>query len=99
MGNLWEGTDANVKLDNRKCSIRHERARTAFTEAKNAVAGLTAGEARLRRVLTSYAACYNQVRTHLLLRKKKPLHRRIEHHCRPSNLFRPAPPLCSDVLF
>jgi transposase InsO family protein len=33
------------------------------------------GESHLRRVLASYAAYYNQVRTHLALQKDAPLHR------------------------
>jgi hypothetical protein len=32
------------------------------------------GEAHLRRVLASYAAYYNQARTHLALQKDAPLH-------------------------
>jgi hypothetical protein len=33
------------------------------------------GESHLRRVLVSYAAYYNQARTHLALQKDAPLHR------------------------
>src|ERR1700682_3237468 len=33
------------------------------------------GESHLRRVLASYAAYYNQARTHLALQKDSPLHR------------------------
>ena len=36
------------------------------------------GELHLRRVLASYAAYYNQVRTHLALQKDAPLHRAIQ---------------------
>jgi transposase InsO family protein len=36
------------------------------------------GEARLRQVLSSYAAYYNQVRTHLALGKDAPVDRAIE---------------------
>jgi Integrase core domain len=36
------------------------------------------GEAHLRRVLTSYAAYYNQARTHLALQKDAPLHRAVQ---------------------
>ena len=36
------------------------------------------GEAHLRRVLASYAAYYNQARTHLALQKDAPLHRAIQ---------------------
>jgi hypothetical protein len=33
------------------------------------------GEAHLRRILSAYAAYYNQVRTHLALQKDAPFHR------------------------
>ena len=36
------------------------------------------GEPHLRRVLASYAAYYNQARTHLALQKDAPLHRAIQ---------------------
>jgi transposase InsO family protein len=36
------------------------------------------GEPHLRRVLASYAAYYNQVRTHLALQKDAPLHRAVQ---------------------
>jgi Integrase core domain len=36
------------------------------------------GEAHLRRVLSSYAAYYNQVRTHLALGKDAPLGRAVQ---------------------
>ena len=36
------------------------------------------GEAHLRRVLSAYAAYYNQARTHLALRKDAPSHRAIQ---------------------
>jgi transposase InsO family protein len=36
---------------------------------------LVFGEPHLRRVLASYAAYYNQTRTHLALQKDAPLHR------------------------
>ena len=36
------------------------------------------GELHLRRVLASYAAYYNQVRTHLALQKDAPLHRAVQ---------------------
>jgi transposase InsO family protein len=36
------------------------------------------GEAHLRRVLASYAAYYNQARTHLALQKDAPLHRAVQ---------------------
>jgi transposase InsO family protein len=39
---------------------------------------LVFGEAHLRRVLSAYAAYYNQARTHLALRKDAPLHRAIQ---------------------
>ena len=36
------------------------------------------GESHLRRALASYAAYYNQARTHLALQKDAPLHRAIQ---------------------
>jgi transposase InsO family protein len=36
------------------------------------------GEAHLRRVLSAYAAYYNQARTHLALQKDAPLHRTVQ---------------------
>jgi len=36
------------------------------------------GESHLRRVLASYAAYYNQTRTHLALQKDAPLHRVVQ---------------------
>ena len=36
------------------------------------------GEAHLRRILSAYAAYYNQVRTHLALHKDAPLHRAVQ---------------------
>jgi transposase InsO family protein len=36
------------------------------------------GESHLRRVLASYAAFYNQARTHLALQKDAPLHRAVQ---------------------
>ena len=36
------------------------------------------GEAHLRRILSAYAAYYNQARTHLALRKDAPLHRAVQ---------------------
>jgi hypothetical protein len=36
------------------------------------------GEAHLRRVLSAYAAYYNQTRTHLALQKDAPLRRAIQ---------------------
>ena len=37
------------------------------------------GEAYLRRILTKYAAYYNQLRTHRSLNKDAPIHRAIQH--------------------
>ena len=39
---------------------------------------LVFGEAHLRRVLSAYAAYYNQARTHLALEKDAPMHRAIQ---------------------
>jgi hypothetical protein len=39
---------------------------------------LIVGESHLRRVLASYAAYYNQARTHLALQKDAPLHRAVQ---------------------
>jgi len=36
------------------------------------------GEAHLRRILTKYAAYYNQLRTHRSLNKDAPIHRAIQ---------------------
>ena len=36
------------------------------------------GEAHLRRILSAYAAYYNQARTHLALEKDAPLHRTVQ---------------------
>ena len=36
------------------------------------------GESHLRQVLASYAAYYNQARTHLALQKDPPLHRAVQ---------------------
>jgi hypothetical protein len=36
------------------------------------------GEAHLRRVLSAYAAYYNQSRTHLALQKNSPLERAVQ---------------------
>ena len=35
-------------------------------------------EAHLRRILSAYAAYYNQARTHLALQKDAPLHRVVQ---------------------
>jgi transposase InsO family protein len=37
------------------------------------------GEAHLRRILTKYAAYYNELRTHRSLNKDSPIHRAIQH--------------------
>ena len=37
------------------------------------------GEAHLRRILTKYAAHYNELRTHWSLSKDTPIHRAIQH--------------------
>jgi transposase InsO family protein len=37
------------------------------------------GEAHLRRILTKYAAYYNELRTHRSLDKDAPIHRAIQH--------------------
>ena len=37
------------------------------------------GEAHLRRILTKYAAYYNELRTHRSLGKDAPIHRAIQH--------------------
>ena len=36
------------------------------------------GEAHLRRILSAYAAYYNQARTHLALQKDAPLHQVVQ---------------------
>jgi transposase InsO family protein len=40
------------------------------------------GEAHLRRILTQYAAYYNELRTHRSLGKDAPIHRAIQHRGR-----------------
>ena len=40
------------------------------------------GEAHLRRILTEYAAYYNELRTHRSLGKDAPIHRAIQHQGR-----------------
>src|SRR5205823_6180864 len=40
---------------------------------------VTLGEAHLRRILTKYAAYYNELRTHRSLDKDAPIHRTIQH--------------------
>jgi transposase InsO family protein len=40
------------------------------------------GEAHLRRILTKYAAYYNELRTHRSLGKDAPIHRAIQHQGR-----------------
>jgi transposase InsO family protein len=40
---------------------------------------LVLGEAQLRRILTKYAAYYNELRTHRSLDKDAPVHRAIQH--------------------
>jgi transposase InsO family protein len=37
------------------------------------------GEAHLRRILTKYAAYYNELRTHRSLNKNAPIHRAIQY--------------------
>jgi hypothetical protein len=56
------------------------------------------GEAHLRQTLSSYAAYYNGVRTHLALGKDAPLTRAV-HRGRHSDLVRAAPPLRPDIIF
>ena len=41
---------------------------------------LVFGEAHLRRILSAYAAYYNQARTHMTLRKDAPLHRSVQRN-------------------
>ena len=36
------------------------------------------GETHLRRILSAYAAYYNQARTHMALQKDAPLHREVQ---------------------
>jgi hypothetical protein len=60
------------------------------------------GESRLRRVLASYAAYYNQARTHLALQKDAPLASSsptVRCHYRHPNLGRTASSICSDMIF
>jgi hypothetical protein len=43
------------------------------------------GKAHLRRILTKYAAYYNELRTHRSLNKDAPIHRAIQYVCRISS--------------
>src|SRR6266404_8434075 len=80
---------ANVTLDRRSPSISANRSwlnemvssspcslRTNSNRLKREVASCT--ESHLRRILASYAAYYNQTRTHLALQKDAPLHRVVQ---------------------
>jgi transposase InsO family protein len=63
---------------------------------------LVFGEAHLRQILSSYAAYYNEVRTHLALGKDAPLGRAVQRtgvHCSHPNLVWAAPPLRPDMIF
>ena len=60
------------------------------------------GERHLRRVLSAYAAYYNQARTHLALQKDAPLHRAIQRscaYCRHSDHDWTAPSIRPDMIF
>jgi hypothetical protein len=63
---------------------------------------LVPGESHLRRVLASYAAYYNQARTHLALGKDAPpgsVGPAVRCHCRRPNLVRVASPIRPDMIF
>jgi transposase InsO family protein len=60
------------------------------------------GESHLRRILSAYAAYYNQMRTHLALQKDAPLHRAAQHSgvlVAIPNLGRTASPVRADMIF
>jgi hypothetical protein len=59
------------------------------------------GEAHLRQILSSYAAYYNEVRTHgaWQRRARRSGSPAVRRHCRYPNLVRAAPPLCPDIIF
>ena len=60
------------------------------------------GEAHLRRILTKYAAYYNELRTHRSLGKDAPIHRAIQHVGRIASepvVGGPSPPLLSNLVF
>ena len=60
------------------------------------------GEAHLRRILTKYAAYYNELRTHRSLGKDAPIHRAIQHvrsHRIGAGRGWPSPPLLSNLVF
>ena len=60
------------------------------------------GEAHLRRILTKYAAYYNELRTHRSLGKDAPIHRAIQHVGRIASepvVGWPSPPLLSNLVF
>src|SRR5947208_17048779 len=62
---------------------------------------LVFGEAHLRQILSSYAAYYNEVRTHLALGKDAPRSGSATDRgrCSHPNLVWAAPPLRSDMIF
>jgi hypothetical protein len=51
----------------------------------------------LRRILSAYAAYYNQAHTHLVLRKEAPLHRAVQRTWRHCGWT--APPIRPDMMF
>jgi hypothetical protein len=60
------------------------------------------GEAHLRRILTKYAAYYNELRTHRSLNKDAPIHRAIQHVGPPricAHPWRPSSPLLPNLVF
>src|SRR4030088_3542901 len=63
---------------------------------------LVLGEAQLRRILTKYAAYYNELRTHRSLDKDAPVHRAIQHVGRIVSapvLGRSSSPLLQNLVF
>ena len=59
------------------------------------------GELQLRRVLASYAAYYNQTRTHLALQKDAPLRRAVQRYGQIVTIpiVRTSSSICADVIF
>jgi hypothetical protein len=62
---------------------------------------LITGRGRYTRILALYSSCYNQMRTHLALRKDAPLRRaiRIRNHHYHTNSVRIASSLRADMIF
>ena len=73
----WVSAIDRSRLDRRgKMAIAERLIGTLRRECLDQM--LIFGEAHLRRILSAYAAYYNQARTHLALQKDAPLHRAVQ---------------------